>query len=132
MTATDQARVLLVDDNQEILDRAAAILSQSCTVVGAVKDGPTALESVRALQPDVIVLDISMPGMSGFEVAGRLRRAGSTIPIVFLTIHDDEELVQAAQAAGGIAYVAKPMLPTDLVIAINEACAGRRYVSRFH
>jgi DNA-binding NarL/FixJ family response regulator len=130
MTATDQARVLLVDDNQDILDRAAAILSPACTVVGAVKDGPAALKSVPALRPDVIVLDISMPGMSGLEVAGRLRRAGSMVPIVFLTIHDDEELVQAAQAAGGIGYVAKTMLPSDLIIAINEACAGRRYVSR--
>src|SRR4030095_7895895 len=130
MTATDQARVLLVDDNQDILDRAAAILSPACTVVGAVKDGLAALKSVPALRPDVIVLDISMPGMSGLEVAGRLRRAGSMVPIVFLTIHDDEELVQAAQAAGGIGYVAKTMLPSDLIIAINEACAGRRYVSR--
>jgi len=130
MTTTDHARVLLVDDNQEILDRAAAILSSACAVVGAVKDGPSALEAVKALRPDVVVLDISMPGMSGLEVAGRLRRAGSTVPIVFLTIHDDEELVEAAQAAGGIGYVAKTMLPFDLPFAVNEACAGRRYVSQ--
>ena len=71
-----------------------------------------------------------MPGMSGLEVAGRLRRAGSTVPIVFLTIHDDEELVLATQAAGGIGYVVKTLLPSDLVIAVNEACAGRRYVSQ--
>jgi DNA-binding NarL/FixJ family response regulator len=129
MTATDQARVLLVDDNQEILERAAAILSSACAIVGSVKDGPSALEAVEALRPDVVVLDISMPGMSGLEVAGRLRRAGSKVPIVFLTIHDDEELVEAAQAAGGIGYVSKTMLPSDLALAINEACAGRRYVS---
>jgi DNA-binding NarL/FixJ family response regulator len=130
MTTTDQARVLLVDDNQEILDRAAAILSSECAIVGSVKDGPSALEAVKALRPDVVVLDISMPGMSGLEVAGRLRRAGSTVPIVFLTIHDDEELVAAAHAAGGIGYVAKTMLPSDLPLAVNEACAGRRYVSQ--
>ena len=130
MTTTDQARVLLVDDNPEILERAAAILSPGCAIVGAVKDGPAALESVRALSPDVVVLDISMPGMSGLEVAGRLRRTGSNVHIVFLTIHDDEELVQAAQAAGGIGYVAKTQLPSDLAVAVNEACAGRRYVSR--
>jgi len=130
MTTTDQARVLLVDDNPEILERAAAILSPGCAIVGAVKDGPAALESVRALSPDVVVLDISMPGMSGLEVAGRLRRTGSNVHIVFLTIHDDEELVEAAQAAGGIGYVAKTQLPSDLAVAVNEACAGRRYVSR--
>ena len=130
MTATDQARVLLVDDNEEILERAAAILSRACTVVGTVSDGRIALESVRALRPDVIVLDISMPGMSGLEVAAHLRRAGSSVPIVFLTIHDDEELVRAAQAAGGIGYVSKTLLPSDLIIAVNEACAGRPYVSQ--
>jgi DNA-binding NarL/FixJ family response regulator len=130
MRAVDHPRVLLVDDNEIILERAGATLSPACDIVGAVKDGAAALEAVRVLHPDVIVLDISMPGMSGLEVAGRLRRAGSTVPIVFLTIHDDEALVQAAQAAGGIGYVAKTMLPSDLVIAVNEACAGRRYVSQ--
>src|SRR5262245_18276081 len=127
MTAIDQARVVLVDDNPEILERAAAILAPACVVVGAVNDGQAALESVPTLRPDVIVLDISMPGMNGLEVAGRLRRAGSTVPIVFLTIHDDDELVRAAQTAGGIGYVAKTMLPSDLPLAVNEARAGRLY-----
>jgi len=130
MTALAHPRVLLVDDNDVILDRATATLSQECEIVGAVKDGLSALEAVRRLSPDVVVLDISMPGISGLEVAGRLRRAGSTVPIVFLTIHDDEQLVQATQAAGGMGYVVKTLLPTDLMIAINEACAGRRYVSQ--
>ena len=130
MTAVDHPRVLLVDDSDVILERATATLSLECEIVGAVKDGQTALVAVGALRPDVIVLDISMPGMSGLEVAGRLRRAGSTVPIVFLTIHDDEELVRATQAAGGIGYVVKTLLSSDLVIAVNEACAGRRYVSQ--
>jgi DNA-binding NarL/FixJ family response regulator len=129
MTATDQVRVLLVDDNREILDRAAAVLSPAYLIVGSVSNGAAALESVRELRPDVVVLDVSMPGMSGLEVAHHLRRAGSTVHIVFLTIHDDEELVQAAQQAGGLGYVAKTLLPSDLVVAVNEACAGRRYVS---
>ena len=128
MTASSQARVLLVDDNQEILDRAAAILSPACVIVGLVKDGAAALEAVAALRPDVVVLDISMPGMNGFEVVGHLRRAGSTVPIVFLTVYDDAELVQAAEAAGGLGFVAKALLPSDLLIAVNEACAGRPYV----
>jgi len=130
MTAVDHPRVLLVDDSDVILERATTTLSHECEIVGAVKDGQAALVAVGALRPDVIVLDISMPGMSGLEVAGRLRRAGSTVPIVFLTIHDDEELVLATQAAGGIGYVVKTLLSSDLVIAVNEACAGRRYVSQ--
>jgi DNA-binding NarL/FixJ family response regulator len=130
MTALTHPRVLLVDDSEMILDRATASLSNECEIVGAVTDGPSALEAVRTLRPDVIVMDISMPGMSGIEVAGQLRRGGSTVPIVFLTIHDDEQLVQATQAAGGIGYVLKKLLPTDLIIAVNEAYAGRRYVSQ--
>ena len=130
MTAHDQPWVLLVDDNESVLAQAAATLSSACVVVGAVKNGKAALESVDRLHPDVIVLDISMPGMSGLEVAARLRRTGSTIPIVFLTIHDDEELVRATQAAGGIGYVVKTLLPSDLVMAVNAACAGERYVSQ--
>ena len=130
MTAVGHPRVLLVDDSDVILERATATLSHDCEIVGAVKDGRAAIAAVGALRPDVIVLDISMPGMSGLEVAGRLRRAGSTVPIVFLTIHDDEELVLATQAAGGIGYVVKTLLSSDLVIAVNEACAGRRYVSQ--
>ena len=71
-----------------------------------------------------------MPGMSGLEVPGRLRCAGSTVPIVFLTIHHEEDLVRVAQAAGGIGSVSKAMMASDLSIAVNEALAGRRYVSR--
>ena len=130
MTAVDHPRVLLVDDSDVILERATTTLAHECEIIGAVKDGQAALAAVGALRPDVIVLDISMPGMSGLEVAGRLRRAGSTVPIVFLTIHDDDELVLATQAAGGIGYVVKTLLSSDLVIAVNEACAGRRYVSQ--
>jgi DNA-binding NarL/FixJ family response regulator len=130
MTAVNHPRVLLVDDNDVILRSSAATLARECEIVGAVKDGRSALDAVRALRPDVVVLDISMPGMSGLEVAGRLRRDGSTVPIVFLTIHDDEELVLATQAAGGSGYVLKTLLPSDLLVAVNEACAGRRYVSR--
>jgi DNA-binding NarL/FixJ family response regulator len=98
-------------------------------VVGAVKDGRAALEAARTLRPDVIVLDISMPGMSGLEVAGRLHRAGSTAALVILTVHDEEEVVLAARAAGAIGYVVKPRLASDLTLAVHEALAGRPFVS---
>ena len=66
---------------------------------------------------------------SGSFLVGNTRPVQAHTPIVFLTIHDDEELVRAAQAAGGIGYVSKTMMPTDLIVAVNEARAGRRYVS---
>jgi len=126
---SERARVLLVDDNEPMLARAAAVLTPDCVIVGAVQDGPAAIEAARTLQPDVIVLDISMPGMTGFEVMYRLRECGSAAAVVFLTVHDDEEFVLAAKAAGVIGYVLKPQLASDLLSAVREARAGRPFVS---
>ncbi len=126
---SDLTRVLLVDDNEAMLARAAAVLAPGCLVVGAVKDGPAALAAAKELQPDVIVLDISMPGMSGLELASRLRAAGSTAALVFLTVHREEEFVLAAQEAGAIGYVVKPRLVSDLMAAVRDARAGCPFVS---
>jgi DNA-binding NarL/FixJ family response regulator len=128
-TSSEPARVLLVDDNETLLARAASLLTQSCEVVGSATDGPAALEAAKVLRPDVIVLDISMPGMTGFEVAFQLRKSGSTAALVFLTVHDDEEFIAAAQQVGAIGYVVKPRLASDLMVAVREARAGRPFVS---
>jgi DNA-binding NarL/FixJ family response regulator len=128
-TPSERARVLLADDNEAMLARAGAVLALSCDVVGRVKDGRAAIEAALTLRPDVVVLDVSMPGMTGFEVATRLRAEGSTAALVFLTVHEDEAFVLAARAAGGIGYVVKPRLGSDLTFAVQEARAGRRFVS---
>jgi DNA-binding NarL/FixJ family response regulator len=94
-----------------------------------VTDGPSALTAARVLQPDVIVLDISMPGMSGFDVACALRAQRATAALVFLTVHDEPEFVAAAMQAGGTGYVLKPRLFTDLLHAVEAARAGRSFVS---
>ena len=85
--------------------------------------------AAATLQPDVIVLDISMPGMSGLEVAARLRSAESRAAIVFLTVHNDFEVVDAALAAGASGYVIKSRLASDLVLAVRAARARRTFVS---
>jgi two-component system response regulator NreC len=128
-TLSELPRVLLVDDNEVMLSRAASVLKVDCVVVGTARDGCTALKAAQALLPDVIVLDISMPGMSGLEVAECLRNAGCKAALVFLTVHDEEELIVAARAAGGIGYVIKPRLYSDLMLAVREARAGRPFVS---
>ena len=129
--SSERTRVLVVDDNEAMLARAATALTPGCVVVGSAKDGPTAIETAVALQPDVIVLDISMPGMTGLEVASLLRKAQSTAAVVFLTVHDEEEFVHAAKAVGGIGYVIKPRIASDLMKAVLEAKAGRPFVSPF-
>ncbi len=121
--------MLIVDDNEEMLARSTAALSTDCEVVGAVKDGVSALEAADTLHPDVIVLDISMPGMTGLEVASRLRNAGSKAVVVFLTVHDETDVVRAANVVGGVGYVLKRRLASDLAVAVQEALAGRTFVS---
>lgn len=128
-TLSERARVLLVDDNEGMLARAASALSPDCEIVGSLKSGQAALKAAVAVQPDVIVMDISMPGMNGLEVAASLRAAGSTAALVFLTVHDEEDFITAARAVGAIGYVVKPRLASDLSVAVREALAGRPFVS---
>jgi DNA-binding NarL/FixJ family response regulator len=120
-------RVLVVDD---LPPAVAALLHESFEVVGMVSDGQAALELTLKLSPDLIVLAISMPGMSGIEVAQELKRRGNNAKIVFLTVHEASDILAAALAAGGLGYVAKVLMDTDLIPAINEAFAGRVFVSR--
>jgi DNA-binding NarL/FixJ family response regulator len=128
-TSSDAVRVLLVDDNDAVLVRAARVLAPGCVIVGAVKDGTAAVEAAGTLRPDVVVLDISMPGMTGFEVASRFRETGSNAAVVFLTVHTDEDFVSAARAAGAVGYVVKSRLAADLPVAVREARARRPFVS---
>jgi DNA-binding NarL/FixJ family response regulator len=125
----DRPRVFIVDDNAMTLARAKSVLSVGCVVVGTARSGQAALEAAAELNPEVMVLDISMPGMNGFELARRLRAAGSTARLVFLTVHQDEELILAARKVGAIGYVVKTRLVSDLDLAVREACAGRPFQS---
>lgn len=77
----------------------------------------------------MVVLDISMPGMSGLEVAERLRADGSTAKVVFLSTHAEEEIILAAKDAGAVGYVVKTRLCSDLEVAVREARAGRTFQS---
>lgn len=120
-------RVLLVDDSPELLTIAGAALAPVCVIVGTATDGRSALAAAGTLRPDVIVLDISMPGMSGLEVAAALCAQKSTAAIVFLTIHDDAQIVEAAMQSGGTGYVLKRRLSSDLLEAVQDAHAGRPF-----
>jgi DNA-binding NarL/FixJ family response regulator len=126
---SDAPRVLLVDDNEVTLTRAKSVLSCTCVVVGIAVNGQAALEVAAATNPDVVVLDISMPGMNGFELAKRLRASGSTAHLVFLTVHEEEELILAARNVGAVGYVVKSRLAADLEAAVREASAGRPFQS---
>lgn len=120
-------RVLLVDDMPEILALCAEVLRTDFEIVGTALDGKSAIAALEAAIPDVVVLDISMPGLNGIEVAKRLRSSGCLAPIVFLSA--DMESIMAAMEAGGSGFVTKTRIVADLAIAIRETLAGRVFVS---
>jgi DNA-binding NarL/FixJ family response regulator len=124
-------RVLVADDLTSVLGAVTELLRGSFEVVGTVSDGRAALEAVLALDPDLAVLDISMPGMSGIDVARELNRRGSAARIVFLTVHEDTDILETCLSAGGLGYVVKVFMDTDLIPAMHEALAGRVFISRF-
>jgi DNA-binding NarL/FixJ family response regulator len=122
-------RILLADDHISVVERVSALLKPDFEVVGSVSNGKELLsESVR-LHPDVIVVDISMPELSGIETVHELRRSGSTAKVVFLTVQTRVEFVHACLAEGALGYVTKSRLATDLIPAIQDALAGLRFIS---
>jgi DNA-binding NarL/FixJ family response regulator len=119
----------LADDHQAILARVRRQLGEEFEIVGTVANGADAVDAVSHLDPDVLVIDISMPVLNGLEAAERLRTARCRTKIVFLTIHDDPDFIAAALSAGVSGYVTKNRLSTDLIPAIREALLGHTFVS---
>jgi DNA-binding NarL/FixJ family response regulator len=123
-------RVLLADDLEPVLSAVADLLHGSFDVIKTVSDGLNALDSILALEPHLAVLDISMPGMSGLEIAKELKLRGSKTKIVFLTVQEDSQIIAACLSTGALGYVVKELMDSDLILAMNEALAGRVFVSR--
>ena len=123
-------RILLVDDNQAMLaDLHEELASDGFTIAGTAHDGEDALQLVASLDPDVLVIDITMPGLNGFQVATRLRESHPRTKILFLTIHEEPEYISAAFTTGAYGYVSKRRLNSDLAHAIREVFAGRTFLS---
>jgi DNA-binding NarL/FixJ family response regulator len=125
----ERVRVLLADDHPEFLRATVCLLEPEFEVVGTVGDGQTLLDEAARQEPDLLVLDISMPVLNGIEAARRLKAVGSRAKIVFLTVHEDPDYVRAALAVGAQGYVVKSRLACDLPLASREALAGRSFVS---
>src|SRR5262249_47090581 len=122
-------RVLLVDDNPAMRDQASRTLQANFEIVGSCGSGEEALADWSGIDPDVIVLDISMGAVSGFEVARALQECKCRSVIVFLTVHADPDFIDAAFRVGGSAYVKKGRINLDLVQAIDTALAGGTFIS---
>ena len=122
-------RVLLADDNDPLLSRVVRLLVADFHVVGTASNGRDLLEAADRFHPDLIVCDITMPLIDGFEAARRLQHRGLTAKIVFLTVHDDSDYLREGLSVGAMGYVIKDNLLSDLSHALREALAGRQFVS---
>ena len=122
-------RVLLADDHRGLLEVIRSLLKIEVEIVGCVSDGESLFDAAMELHPDIIVTDISMPRLSGLEAVDRLRESGCSSKVVFLTAHSDPDFIDAALKTGALAYVLKTSLAADLLFAIQEAFAGRVFVS---
>jgi DNA-binding NarL/FixJ family response regulator len=122
-------RVILADDNRTVLAEIATSLGKGFEIVGMAEDGEETIRIVERSDPNVLVLDISMPLLNGLQVASRLQRSGCRTKIVFLTIHEQQSYISAAFSSGGSAYVTKRHLATDLAPAIRAVVDGLTFVS---
>jgi DNA-binding NarL/FixJ family response regulator len=123
-------RVLLADDHQAMREQVRSILSKDFDIIGAVGNGRDAVAEVLRLDPDVLVIDISMPVLNGLQAVSQLRSKKCGTKYVLLTVHEDSDFVAAAFSAGASAYVTKSRVGTDLVPAIRETLEGRTYISQ--
>jgi DNA-binding NarL/FixJ family response regulator len=122
-------RILLADNDPEILETVGQILEEEFEIVAALENGERVVETVADLDPDLLVLDISMPGLNGIEATSRLRESGARAKVIILTVHEDPDFVEAAFSVGAFGYVLKHLLATDLLQAIREVLLGRRFCS---
>ena len=125
----NKARVLLADDNLVVAKALAELLEDEFELVGVVHDGCALLKAAQELRPDVIVTDISMPQMSGLEVARQLKKDGASAKIIMLTVHQEPELAAMALQDGASGYVVKQSAGEELLTALHEVLRGCAYVT---
>jgi len=121
-------RVLLADDH-ELLQGAFEKLTPECEIVGQVAEGRELIDAAVELRPDVIVLDISMPHLTGLETGRRIKQALGNIKLIFVTMNEEAHLAAEAFRAGASAYLLKRSAPSELVTAVREVMQGRSYVT---
>jgi len=130
-TAPKKIKVLVCDDHQLFREGVKTILNAQPTleVVGEASDGKEAVDVAMKLNPDVVLMDISMPVLRGFEATRRLKRARPFIKVLILTVYGDEDLVTRCLDAGAAGYILKDTPPVQLVYAIEAVNQGQQYLS---
>jgi len=106
-----------------------SLLRDEFELLGTVANGKELVEATHRLDPEVILVDISMPVLNGFDAVRRIRKEGNSAKVIFLTMHDDETLVAEAFRCGGSGYVLKQAAGEELVTAIREVAQGNNYLT---
>lgn len=127
--APKRTRVLLADDHAILLEAFRRLLEPECAVVGTATDGRELLRLAKELTPDVIVLDVSMPHLTGLDAARQLHAELPNTKIVFLTVNEDPDLAASALREGASGFVLKTAAARDLFDAIRTALAGGTYIT---
>jgi DNA-binding NarL/FixJ family response regulator len=124
--------VLIVDDHQLVVDGLRAVLGRrdEYEVTGEALDGSAAVAQAESLKPDLMILDVSMPGMSGIEAASRIRSVSPSTRVLMYSMNANPQTVLALLQAGVSGYVLKEEPLETLLSAISEICAGKTYCSR--
>ncbi len=122
--------VLLVDDHELVRTGIRRLLSDvsGINVYAEAKDGESAIAAVRKKRPDVVLMDVSMPGIGGLEATRKLKQIDSDLPVIILTVHTDDPFPTSLLKAGASGYLHKGCTVDEIVTAIKEVHAGRRYI----
>jgi DNA-binding NarL/FixJ family response regulator len=122
-------RIVVADDNTAFLAKLVSVLATEFEVVATAADGKAALECIRICQPNVVVLDLEMPGFNAIEVIKQLTKYPSSPAVVICSIENDPEIVEAARQAGALGYVFKARIAKDLIAAVKSVASGQSFVA---
>jgi DNA-binding NarL/FixJ family response regulator len=124
-------RILIVDDHEVVRQGVASILKSrpGWEICGETGDGEQAIDAVVGLEPDVVILDINMPGMSGLEAASQISRLGTNCRVLIFTMHESSRIISDVRAVGAQGYVQKSQAGRDLILAIETVLAVGAFFS---
>jgi DNA-binding NarL/FixJ family response regulator len=123
-------RILLAEDHPRTAQALRTLLESDFDVAAVVGDGHALLREAETIRPDVVVADISMPGLDGISATEALLTRHPGWRVVLVTVHDEPELIERGYAAGALAYVMKDTVSRELIPAVRTALRGERYISQ--
>lgn len=124
-----RVRVLLADDHRIVAEGLKSLLVAEFDLIGVVEDGRAMVAAAKALRPDVIVADITMPHLNGIEALEEVKKFDPLMRVVFLTMHRDVAYARHAFKAGAVGFVLKHSAPEELVLAVRAAARGRTFIT---